>query len=53
MLYRAARDADLDTGTFGLNLIERLGEVTEQDGRLMLILEFPEETEAPATPAAE
>ena len=46
VLYRAARDADLDTGTFGLNLIERLGEVTEHEGRLLLMLEFPEETEA-------
>ena len=47
VLYRAARDADLETGTFGLNLIERLGEVTESDGRLLLILEFPDPTEAP------
>ena len=47
VLYRAARDADLETGTFGLNLTERLGEVIEQNGRLMLILEAPEATEAP------
>lgn len=43
VLYRAARDADLETGTFGLNLIERLGEVTEENGRLLLLLEASEE----------
>ena len=47
VLYRAARDADRETGTFGLNLIERLGEVTEQSGRLLLLLSFPEATETP------
>ena len=45
VLYRAERDADLDTGTFGLNLVERMGEVTEENGRILLKLE------PPATPA--
>lgn len=45
ILYRAERDADLDTGTFGLNLAERLGEVTEENGRIVLILEAPETPE--------
>lgn len=47
VLYRAARDADLETGTFGLNLIQKLGEVTESDGRLLLLLEFPEPEPTP------
>ena len=39
ILYRAVRDADLDTGTFGLTLTERLGEITETMGRIELIMD--------------
>lgn len=39
VLYRAVRDADLDTGTFGLTLIERLGEITETMGRIELYMD--------------
>ena len=45
VLYRAARDADLDTGTFGLNLTERMGEVTEENGRIILMLDNPDPTD--------
>lgn len=50
-LFRAVRDADLETGTFGLTLTERLGEITESDGRILLLMDAP--PEASATPAAE
>ncbi len=39
ILYRAIRDADLDTGTFGLTLTERLGEITEVMGQIALIMD--------------
>lgn len=39
ILYRAERDADLETGTFGLTLTERLGEINEIMGKVHLILE--------------
>ena len=39
VLYRAERDADLDTGTFSLTFTERLGVITETDGKLFLTLE--------------
>ena len=50
VLYRAERDADLDTGTFGLNLTERLGEVVEENGRILLVLEAPETPEPTEKP---
>ena len=50
VLYRAERNADLDTGSFGLNLTERLGEVTEEDGRILLMIEPPETPEPTAEP---
>jgi hypothetical protein len=39
ILCRAVRDVDLDTGTFGLTITERLGEVSETMGRIVLILD--------------
>lgn len=39
VLYRAERDADLETGTFGLTFTERLGTVIESQGKILLILE--------------
>lgn len=39
ILCRAVRDADLETGTFGLRLTERLGEITEVMGRIVLVLD--------------
>ena len=39
VLYRAERSVDLDTGTFGLDLIQRLGEITEENGRILLLLD--------------
>ena len=39
VLYRAIRDVDLDTGTFGLTLVERLGELTEVMGGIELVLD--------------
>ncbi len=39
ILCRAVRDADLDTGTFGLTVTERLGEVSESMGRIVLVLD--------------
>lgn len=50
ILFRAVRDADLDTGTFGLTLTERLGEITETMGRIELVMD-PRPT--PETAAAE
>ncbi len=47
ILFRAERNADLDTGTFGLTLKERLGEITEVMGGIELILDAPEPTPAP------
>ena len=38
-LYRAERDADLDTGTFSLTFTQRLGVLVETEGRIFLILE--------------
>ena len=38
-LYRAERDADLDTGTFSLTFTERLGVLVETEGRIFLILD--------------
>jgi hypothetical protein len=39
ILFRAVRDANLETGTFGLTLIERLGEITESMGEIELVLD--------------
>ena len=39
VLFRAVRDVDLETGTFGLTLTERLGEITEVMGEIALILD--------------
>ena len=39
ILFRAVRDANLDTGTFGLTLVERLGEITETMGRIELVMD--------------
>ena len=39
VLYRAERSVDLDTGTFGLDLTEKLGEITEENGRILLMLD--------------
>ncbi len=44
ILYRAVRNADVETGTFGLTLTERLGEITEAMGRIVLIMDAPAET---------
>ena len=45
ILFRAVRDANLDTGTFGLTLTERLGEITEVMGAIELIMD-PQPTPA-------
>ena len=47
ILFRAIRDADLDTGTFGLTLTERLGEITESWGRIKLTLDPTEDAVLP------
>ncbi|MBQ2201803.1 MAG: hypothetical protein II412_04470 [Clostridia bacterium] len=48
ILFRAVRDANLDTGTFGLTLTERLGEITETMDRIELIMDPRPTPEAPA-----
>jgi len=45
ILFRAVRDANLDTGTFGLTLTERLGVITETMGRIELIMDPQPELE--------
>ena len=40
-LFRAERGVDPDTYSFGLTLVERLGEITEVSGRIVLILDAP------------
>ena len=45
ILFRAVRDANLDTGTFGLTLVERLGVITETMGRIELIMDPQPELE--------
>lgn len=47
ILFRAERDADLDTGTFGLTLTERLGEIMEVMGEITLVMD-PQPTPTPA-----
>lgn len=39
VLYRAERDADLDTGTFGLTFTQRIGTLLESQGHLILLME--------------
>lgn len=39
ILFRAARSVDYETGTFGLTLTERLGEINEVMGRIELIMD--------------
>ena len=39
VLYRAERDADLETGTFGLTFTQRIGTLYEAQGRLILSME--------------
>ncbi|MBQ1820179.1 MAG: hypothetical protein II117_01115 [Clostridia bacterium] len=47
VLYRAARNADLDTGTFGLILTERLGEINVSGGRIQLFFDQPADAISP------
>ena len=47
ILFRAVRDVDYETGTFGLTLTERLGEITEVLGGIELIMD-PQPTPEPA-----
>ena len=47
ILFRAVRDVDYETGTFGLTLTERLGEITEVLGNIELIMD-PQPTPEPA-----
>jgi hypothetical protein len=49
ILYRAVRDANLDTGTFGLTLIERLGEITESLDKIELVMDPAPGTELSGT----
>ena len=39
VLYRAERDADLETGTFGLTFTQRIGTLIESQGRIILNME--------------
>ena len=39
ILFRAIRDANLDTGTFGLTLTERLGEIMEVMDEITLVMD--------------
>jgi hypothetical protein len=39
VLYRADRDADLDTGTFSLTFTQRIGTLIESQERLILLME--------------
>ena len=39
VLFRAERDADLETGTFGLTFTQRIGTLIESRGRLILVME--------------
>lgn len=46
ILFRAVRDVDYETGTFGLTLVERLGEITEVMGEIVLVMD-PQPTPEP------
>lgn len=50
ILFRAVRDANLDTGTFGLTLVERLGEITETMGEIELVMDPKPEFETTELP---
>ena len=51
ILFRAIRNVDLETGTFGLILTERLGEITEVMGEIKLIMDPQPTPEVPEAPA--